>query len=379
MEFSPDGRLLAFGGTKDRVITIWDTVAGAARPQFKGLDGVVNGVAFSWDGKQIAAGSSPAGGSATIGLWDVATGKSLVRFSSIERVDNLAFSPDGKMLASASWSGSAPHLWDTTTGRELRSLAAAPPLYAVAFSPDGKWLAGAGADRDQKVHIWEVNTGLEMRSFSGHLGGGIMTVAFAPDGRSLASGGGDSTILLWDLTGRTNEGRMRSAKWTPAELEQRWKDLASDRGPRAVQAIWDLAANPEQTVPMLRQRIKPAEPVEAKRLERLIDDLDSESFAARTKATEELEKIVDRAEPALRKKLADKPSLEVRQRIRQVLSKLEPLADAERLRALRAIQVLEYAATPEAREHLRTLAKGVPGVRLTREATAARERLAKQR
>jgi hypothetical protein len=79
----------------------------------------------------------------------------------------------------------------------------------------------------------------------------------------------------------------------------------------------------------------------------------------------------------LRKKLAEKPSLEMRQRIQQVLSKLEPSASAERLRALRAIQVLEYAGTAEAKEHLRTLAKGIPDARLTCEAKAALDRLAK--
>jgi hypothetical protein len=69
--------------------------------------------------------------------------------------------------------------------------------------------------------------------------------------------------------------------------------------------------------------------------------------------------------------------LEVRQRIKQILDKLDPAADAERLRALRALQVLEYIGTPEAREHLRRLAKGVAHAQLTREAAAALERLAK--
>jgi hypothetical protein len=255
-------------------------------------------------------------------------------------------------------------------------LTGAANLYGLAFSPDGKWLAGAGDDMDLKIHVWEVNTGLEARLFRGHFTCSL-SVAFAPDGRTIASGGGDSTILLWDFTGRIRDGRWHTKTWTPRELEKRWIDLASNAGPQAVQAIWDLVAGPEQAVSLVRQRIKPVEPVDAQQAERLIHDLDSEDFQTRIKATEELEKIVDGAEPVLRKKLAAKPSLEMKQRINQVLSKLEPSASAERLRTLRAIQVLEYAGTAGAREHLRALAEGVAGARLTREAKAALERLTK--
>jgi hypothetical protein len=285
----------------------------------------------------------------------------------------LAFSPDGKMLASSWWAGGgATQLWDATTGQKLRTLTGAPPLYALTFSPDGKWLAGAGADKDQKVHVWEVNSGLEVRCFAGHNGGGVLSVAFAPDGRTLASGGGDSSVLLWDMTGRMNEGRWQAAKWTKEELEQRWKDLASTDGKRVVQAIWDLAASPEQSVPLLRARIKPPHPVDTQHVEQLIRDLDSEDFETRRKAAGELEKIVEAAEPLLRKKLAEKPSLEQRQRIMQVLES----ASAERLRVLRAIQVLEYAGTAEAKECLRTLSKDLAAAQLQREAKAALERLA---
>ena len=384
LEFSPDGRLLAFSGMLgflgargNHPLVVWDAATGTPRQQIKGIDGEITSLAFSPNGKKIAVASSPTvGEKGTISLRNMAGGEELVKFSSMGPMNNLAFSPDGKMLASASWAWGedVARLWDAESGRELRPLAGAPRLYTLAFSPDGKWLAGAGMDPDPKIYIWEVNTGLKARTFRGHIAGGVWSVAFAPDGRSLASGGKNSTILLWDFTGRMKDGRLQAVKWTPRELEQRWKDLASMDGARAVQALWDLVANPEQAVPLLRDRVKPSA-VDAQRIERLIRDLDSNDFQTRSKATEELEKIVDGAEPVLRKKLAENLSLEMRQRIMRVLSKLEP--SGEHLRALRSVQVLEYAGTAEAREHLRALAKGIPNARLTREATAALERLAK--
>src|SRR5207249_10739415 len=129
-------------------------------------------------------------------------------------------------------------------------------------------------------------------------------------------------------------------------------------------------------VPFLAKNVRLATSPDKEQLARWIVDLDSAVFADRAKATRELERQAELAEPLLRKALAGDPSPEVRRRIEALLGKLQgPVTSAEMLRSIRAIEVLEHIATPEARELLRKLAVGTPDARLTREAKAALERL----
>lgn len=139
------------------------------------------------------------------------------------------------------------------------------------------------------------------------------------------------------------------------------------------------AAAPNITIPFLRKHLQPALVVGADRLARLIADLDSDEFAVREKATAELEKLGERALPAYRKALADKPSLESRRRLEELQTKSQAdwsNVSGERLRSLRAIEALEFAGTKEACEVLAQLAAGAEGTRQTEEGKAARQRLA---
>jgi hypothetical protein len=111
----------------------------------------------------------------------------------------------------------------------------------------------------------------------------------------------------------------------------------------------------------------------------LIADLDSRTFAAREKASRELEALDKLVQPALRRALQGHPSPEVRMRVERLLAKLETaVASPEQLRSLRAVEALEHLGTPAARRLLAALAQGAPEARLTEEAKASLGRLTRR-
>jgi hypothetical protein len=195
----------------------------------------------------------------------------------------------------------------------------------------------------------------------------------------LATAGYDTTALVWDLTGR--RGTRGAAEPLSAQaLEECWSDLAGEDATRAYRAEQKLAGVPSQTVTYFSKRLKAVPIGDKARLARLIAELDSEQFPARQKARKELQQLGEQAESALREALQGKLSLEARKRVEELLDKVKPLADSpEGLRSLRAMEVLEHIGTSEAREVLQTLANGASQARLTREAKASLERLAKRR
>ena len=173
--------------------------AGNSLPIFQialpgGPQASVEALAFSPDGRLLASG----GASEAIKLWEVATGREAKSLTGHRAwVSSISFSPDGKLLASGAGDKTIK-LWEVATGRELRTFTGhQDALNSVAFSPDGKLLASGCREafhgKDTTIKLWEVATGRELRSLNGHQSY-VNSVAFSPDGRTLASGSDDHEV-----------------------------------------------------------------------------------------------------------------------------------------------------------------------------------------
>ncbi|HNU39287.1 MAG TPA: WD40 repeat domain-containing protein [Methanothrix sp.] len=150
----------------------------------------VNAVAFSPDGRKVATASYDN----TARLWDVETGKQIQRLEHDGSVYGVAFSPDGKKLATAS-SDSSARLWDVRTGKQLQRLEHDRSVNAVAFSPDGQKLATASSD--SSARLWDVRTGKQLQRLEHDRS--VNAVAFSPDGQKLATASDDKTACIWTL------------------------------------------------------------------------------------------------------------------------------------------------------------------------------------
>jgi hypothetical protein len=198
----------------------------------------------------------------------------------------------------------------------------------------------------------------------------------SPGGRSVATVSRDRTILVWDLTRLT--GALPKPPLLPAQLESAWKDLTNSNAAVGRRAVETLCADPAQAVALLRERLLPVKGPDSKQVARWVADLSSDDFEERQLAADHLEQLGELAGPALRAALAAKPPLEARRRITDMLAKQRPaVLPPDALRAVRGVQVLEMIANPEARKMLAVLAGGAAGARLTQEAQASVERLAR--
>ena len=247
LAFSPDGRTLA-AATSKGMMTLWDVESRSVRrARFSASQGAV-AVSFSADGATLAT-AGPGG----VTLWDVATGAKFGSVGDGSAAGDVAFSPTKPLVAfvrAEGFGGGDAEIWGIAERSRVAALKVnegdldgyrLADSYAVAFSPDGTMLATAGDE--PLVHIWDAESGRLIREFEQNVGG-VATLSFGSNGQTLAISGLDPVSSLWDVATGAQIGPMLRAGSRTTMLDQSHDGrhllttAANGQG-----AVWDV--NPE--------------------------------------------------------------------------------------------------------------------------------------
>jgi WD40 repeat protein len=201
--FSPDGNWLAalsLSTASGNAVKLWDANTGQELLTMAGHTDWLAGLAFSPDGKRLASTSLDG----TVRIWSLEPGREKVAvFSPIAGYGNrVVYSPNGEEFATNGGDGSAT-IWNAETGQPRLTLTGhEAEVMSMAFSPDGKRFATASLD--MTAIIWDAVTGKKLLTLSGHEDG-VRDIAFSSDGSLIATGGFDGTARVWDAATGTSK------------------------------------------------------------------------------------------------------------------------------------------------------------------------------
>lgn len=417
LAFSPDGKKLAIS-LPGEPTGLWDIDAG--KQQVRGNRAGAGSAPFTHialapDGETVTAlavgqlvrtgpngafgmgMSAPGGGSAAISSdgsfagWCDARGMIRVFEPAQQRgpamsmafqldgVQCIAFGPGGKWLAAGGDKG--VQLWDLPSKTNVRTLSGLEkPTAQLSVSANGHALAALAAD-GVTIRVWDL-TRDRMLCQMNQMDGAVGLHALSPDGKLLATTTkGGKKIHLWKVAARQLAQATPPLKLTAVELSALWADMGNQDAEKADAAWKKLGAAGDNAVSFIGEQVRPiaTPPFDAKRLDKLVAELDSDQFATRDRAMRDLLELGELAIVPLQRHLEKGLSLEASKRARSIIEKIgQPALTTERRRVLEAIDLLENLRTANALELLREVERDALIPQIQHEARQALQRLSQE-
>ena len=376
LSFSPNGKLLAVGCRKD--IEIWYVESRTFSHRLgTGWGSRLGVVDFFPDSERIVRTGFPTYAAA---IWSVKTKDNVGTLLGSKYMRSGRLAPDGSAFATGIDFGESTGVvrFLSSDGRLNLGIHVAAPVNSIAFSPDSRVVAARTIDGKLRlIHRKSLQAvdAIEVAKVAEDVR--PLGLAFSPSGEYLAADEGER-IVIWDV----GEWRKKLAgyeKLTPERLESTWEDLSRwfEDGDEWIDVapLRQLVGVPDQAIPLLSEKLRPASPADPAVVGRLIVELDDESFNVRERASRQLVELDLAAKTLLVDRLKKGVTLEQKRRIETILDSLGRGKNPHRLREYRAVWIACMVGSRAALELLEVWAGGAPDAFLTAEAKEALRRL----